>query len=849
LASGSQTITASETDVAGNVGTASLTFALGSAIQTDTNSFGTTVLAEVGNEFYLDGTNSLGPVLQRGGAPVTTGEFGNWTPIGAVKTAVGYDIAWQMTGTNEFTIWNTDSNGNYISNLIGLVPGTSTALESFESIFNQDLNGDGVISPPVVIATDTSAYGTTSLRQIGNDYFLVGSGGSGPELMRGGAPVLVGQYSPFEPIAAVQTATGYDIAWQMTGTNEFTIWNTDSNGNYISNLIGLVSGTSTALESFESIFNQDLNGDGVISPPMVIATDTSAYGTTSLRQIGNDYFLIGSGGSGPELMRGGAPVLVGQYSPFEPIGAVQTATGYDIAWQMTGTNEFTIWNTDSNGNYISNLIGLVSGTSTALESFESIFNQDLNGDGVISPPMVIATDTSAYGTTSLKQIGNDYFLVGSGGSGPELMRGGALVTTGEFGTWTPIGAVQTASGYDIAWQIAGTNEYTVWNTDSNGNYISNLIGSVSGTSTTLESFESVFNQDLNGDGVIDTATTTIQATGAIVLALSNVTQAASIATGASLELTGADTSSVTFQGATGTLILDHSSSFSGQIVGLTGNGNLSSSDVIDLKDIAFASATESYSGTATGGILTVSDGVGDSAHISLVGNYLNSTFTLSSDGHGGTFVVDPPITPDPSVTNSSGQNIAAGQTVNDATISAGNVQHDFGTAAETTINNGGSQIVEAAGVANNTTINGGGSEVVCAGGTLNGAALNGGTLELQNEALTGSSTIDFLGSGLLKLDGLGAYDALVAGFSSPGQSIDFTGVNWGSSKLSFTEASDNASGTLTATDGVHTASITLLGQYTAASFTSVNDGAGGTQTSILPMAETQQSLLTHPAHP
>ena len=31
-------------------------------------------------------------------------------------------------------------------------------------------------------------------------------------------------------------------------------------------------------------------------------------------------------------------------------------------------------------------------------------------------------------------------------------------------------AVQTASGYDVAWKNAGTSQYTVWTTDSNGNY-------------------------------------------------------------------------------------------------------------------------------------------------------------------------------------------------------------------------------------------------------------------------------------------------------------------------------------------------------------------------------------------
>ena len=64
-----------------------------------------------------------------------------------------------------------------------------------------------------------------------------------------------------------------------------------------------------------------------------------------------------------------------------PIGAEQTATGYDVAWKVAGADQYTVWNTDSNGNYISNIIGVVSGTSTALESLETSFHQDLNGDG------------------------------------------------------------------------------------------------------------------------------------------------------------------------------------------------------------------------------------------------------------------------------------------------------------------------------------------------------------------------------------------------------------------------------------------------------------------------------------
>ena len=61
---------------------------------------------------------------------------------------------------------------------------------------------------------------------------------------------------------------------------------------------------------------------------------------------------------------------------------MQTASGYDVAWKNTSTGQYTVWTTDGNGNYKGN-IGAVSGTSSALETLEPVFRQDLNRDGVI----------------------------------------------------------------------------------------------------------------------------------------------------------------------------------------------------------------------------------------------------------------------------------------------------------------------------------------------------------------------------------------------------------------------------------------------------------------------------------
>jgi hypothetical protein len=112
-----------------------------------------------------------------------------------------------------------------------------------------------------------------------------------------------------------------------------------------------------------------------------------------------------------------------------------------------------------------------------------------------------------------------------------------------------------------------------------------------------------------------------------------------VSNGGAAEIEGASALPVTFAGSTGSLTLDNSLGYTGQVSGLSG------SDSIDLADIAYgANTTASFSGNSLGGTLSISDG-GHTANIALQGNYLSSGWTLSSDGNGGTVVVDPPLTP------------------------------------------------------------------------------------------------------------------------------------------------------------------------------------------------------------
>jgi serralysin len=121
----------------------------------------------------------------------------------------------------------------------------------------------------------------------------------------------------------------------------------------------------------------------------------------------------------------------------------------------------------------------------------------LNGDARIGPPTTVI---EANGSTRLTEVGDHFFLYDSGGSGPSLRHAGADVVADQFGSWAPIAAERTASGYEVAWKNGGADQYSVWNTDSSGNYISNIVGIASGADYALQSLEPSFHQDLNGDG-------------------------------------------------------------------------------------------------------------------------------------------------------------------------------------------------------------------------------------------------------------------------------------------------------------------------------------------------------------
>jgi serralysin len=419
------------------------------------------------------------------------------------------------------TIWDgggidTYDLSNYSMNLtINLNPGNSSTFSTVQLAYLGDGHyASGNVYNSYLFNNNPASYIENVIGGAGNDTIIGNpivnelTGGAGNDMLTGGAgnDVIDGEAGTDTAVFSGNYAN-YTISYN-SGNSTFTIADTRS---------GSPDGIDS-LVNVEKFKFADTIVDASYTTPAV-TTVIESNGSTSLTEIANHYYFYDSTGSGPSLKYGSADIVAGQFGTWAPIGVEKTASGYEVAWRDASSGQYSVWNTDSNGNYVSNVTGIVSGTNATLESLETSFHQDLNGDGQIGAPTTVI---ESAGVTSLTEIANHYYFYDSTGSGPSLKYGSADIVAGQFGTWAPIGVEKTASGYEVAWRDASSGQYSVWNTDSNGNYVSNVTGIVSGTNATLESLETSFHQDLNGDGQIGLpatvlSTTAIESAGATSL--------------------------------------------------------------------------------------------------------------------------------------------------------------------------------------------------------------------------------------------------------------------------------------------------------------------------------------------
>ncbi|WP_247299456.1 M10 family metallopeptidase C-terminal domain-containing protein, partial [Bradyrhizobium sp. 87] len=294
----------------------------------------------------------------------------------------------------------------------------------------------------------------------------------------------------------------YETIWDGGGVDTYDL------SNYTTNLsINLNPGASSLFSSVQlANLGNGHYASGNVYNAYLYNNDARSYIDNAIGGSGNDT-IIGNaianalnGGSGNDTLTGGGgnDTINGDSGTDTAVYSGNRAN-YAVTYH-SATQTLTIADQRS---------GSPDGTDTVknVEYFQFT-------DGAVASSVLAPFTIEAVGATSLLQSGSNFYLNPvAGGTGPALKYGGSAVVAGQFGAWMPIGTEQISSGYEVAWQIPGTDQFTVWTTDSSGNFTSNT-GAVAGTSMTLEQAETILHQDLNGDGTIGVPTTTIEAVGA-----------------------------------------------------------------------------------------------------------------------------------------------------------------------------------------------------------------------------------------------------------------------------------------------------------------------------------------------
>jgi Tryptophan-rich Synechocystis species C-terminal domain/Bacterial Ig-like domain (group 1) len=382
-------------------------------------------------------------------------------------------------------------SGSGLSNTFGAVSGTTNANGVFTTTLASTL-----VQNETITAAEGGIQEQTSVS------FVAGAPSAATSSIVASSPTVTADGTSTTTLTVtVEDASGHAVAGTAVTLS----------GGGSSNSFGAISGTTNASGVFTTTLASTLAQTETIT-----ATEGSTQEHTSVSFVA------------------GAPSATTSSIVASP--STVTANG-------SSTTTLTVTVDDAHGNAVagtavtlsgsgsSNTFGAVSGTTDAHGVFTTTLASTLVQNETITAaegsvqehtsvsfvaPAKVTTVIESFGSTSLVQVGNNYFMDAiSTGSGPELKYGGKAVVAGQFGAWTPIGAEQTSTGYEVAWKepgtVAGTYQYQVWTTKNNGNENSTT-GTLSATSTKLESLETSFHQDLNGDGVIGVPATSPVAT-------------------------------------------------------------------------------------------------------------------------------------------------------------------------------------------------------------------------------------------------------------------------------------------------------------------------------------------------
>ncbi|MBE9174557.1 hypothetical protein IQ225_03135, partial [Synechocystis salina LEGE 06155] len=182
--------------------------------------------------FFVELPNGMEVSLKYEDQPLAAGTFGNWQILEAETVGGVNQVLWQNPDTNQFGLWNTDANWNWLSSQTW--PTNSFKTLQAEVTFQIDLNNDQLLGDRL---TNVETKGNVSLLEgvLGNYYAQTGDGLTTPIKYLG--EVFDNNLGNWQALAA-ETVQGINqVLWQNLDTNQIGVWNASSDWNWLSSSV------------------------------------------------------------------------------------------------------------------------------------------------------------------------------------------------------------------------------------------------------------------------------------------------------------------------------------------------------------------------------------------------------------------------------------------------------------------------------------------------------------------------------------------------------------------------------------------------------------------------------------
>ncbi|MCP3416203.1 hypothetical protein NLM16_19090 [Bradyrhizobium brasilense] len=565
---------------------------------------------------------------------VRANDGSTWSTWTAFTATPGPDIAPVVTASNVTALHGQTSA--LASSLFSVSDNESDTITQY-AFWDTGGNGHWVVNGVAQSAGVEIDVAAANLSQVS---YVFGPGGSTPDTLY----VRANDGSKWSTWTAFTATPGPDVAPVVTASNVTALHGQTSA--LASSLFSVSDNESDTITQY-AFWDTGGNGHWVVNGVAQAANTEIDVNAANLSQVS---YVFGPGGSTPDTLW----VKANDGSMWSAWKSFTATPGPDIAPVVTASNV-----TGIHGHSIAatSLFGVSDSESDTITQY-AFWDTGGNGHWVVNGVAQAANSEIDVSAANLSQVS---YVFGPGGSPSDTLwvkaNDGSMWSAWKSFTATAtnqaptvaVSNVTTVSGQVFAASslVSATDadgdtitKYALWDSNTNGRWNVNGVNQSANTEIDVTPAQLALTTYQAGSGTDQLSIRAYDGSAWGAWQPFNVTgespSSATIAAGATLELTGASNAAVTFLGSTGTLKLDNSASFTGTVAGMSG------SDTIDFANINFATVqTPTFSGDSTHGTLTVTDGT-VTASIALLGNYMASTFTASSDGHGGTSVVDPP---------------------------------------------------------------------------------------------------------------------------------------------------------------------------------------------------------------